>query len=128
MLHLMFMCYRHIERTLSQNIQIQKSLIGFGKKTKAKLASPYLMYGEHVDRELYLEAVGGKPWATKMREAIACDIIIYSRMTDIDELIPLQKFALQNNFLILRSQCLCSHTSLSFCVTDTLIEHYHGLL
>lgn len=126
------MCYRHIERTLSQNIQIQKSLIGFGKKkTKAKLVSPYLMYGEHVDRELYLEVVwggGGKPWATKMREAIACDIIIYSRMTDIDELIPLQKFALQNNFLILRSQCLCSYTSLSFCVTDTLIEHYHGLL
>lgn len=57
------MCYRHIERTLSQNIQIQKSLIGFGKKkTKAKLVSPYLMYGEHVDRELYLEVVwGGSP-------------------------------------------------------------------
>lgn len=86
------------------------------------------MYGEHVDSELYLEVVGGKSWATKMREAIACDIIIYSRMTYIDELIPLQKFALQNNFLILRSQCLCSYTSLSFCVTDTPIEHYHGLL
>lgn len=45
------------------------------------------MYGEHVDRELYIEAVGGEPWATKMRETIACDIIIYSRMTYINELI-----------------------------------------
>lgn len=31
------------------------------EKTKAKLGRPYLMYGEHVDREMYLEAVGGSP-------------------------------------------------------------------
>lgn len=129
MLHLLnvHVLQTHWRNIITKHTDTEK-LNRFWKKTKAKLASPYLMFGEHVDRELYFEAVWGKSWATKKREAIACDIIIYSRMTYIDELIPFQKFALQNNFLILRSQCLCSYTSLSFCVTDTLIEHYHGLL
>lgn len=64
--------------------------------TKAKLARPYLMYNEHVDREMYIEVVGGKSWSTKMREAVACDIKLKNKISYIDELVPVQQFARQN--------------------------------
>nr|XP_034314499.1 uncharacterized protein LOC105322764 [Crassostrea gigas] len=69
--------------------------------TKVKLAQPYLMYGIHVDRERYIEAVGGQSWSTKMRQAVAWDIAIDTRIHYISELIPEQQSALQNKWPIL---------------------------
>ncbi|XP_052690659.1 uncharacterized protein LOC128168493 [Crassostrea angulata] len=64
--------------------------------TKVKLAQPYLMYNEHVDRERYTEAVGGQSWSTKMRQAVAWDILLDNTICYISELIPEQQSALQN--------------------------------
>ncbi|XP_034325102.2 uncharacterized protein [Magallana gigas] len=64
--------------------------------TKVKLAQPYLMYNERVDRERYTEAVGGQSWSTKMRQAVAGDIILDTTICYISELIPEQQSALQN--------------------------------
>eukprot|EP00105_Crassostrea_gigas_P018545 XP_011436702.1 PREDICTED: uncharacterized protein LOC105334823 [Crassostrea gigas] len=64
--------------------------------TKVNLARPYLMYRRHVDRERYTEAVGGQPWSTKMRQAMAKDILLYNNICYINELIPEQQSTLQN--------------------------------
>uniref|UniRef100_K1P1I3 Uncharacterized protein C3orf59-like protein n=1 Tax=Magallana gigas TaxID=29159 RepID=K1P1I3_MAGGI len=64
--------------------------------TKVKLAHPYLMYRGHVDRERYTEAVGGQSWSTKIRQAVAWDILLDIRICYISELIPEQQSALQN--------------------------------
>nr|XP_019919930.2 uncharacterized protein LOC109617724 [Crassostrea gigas] len=64
--------------------------------TKVKLAQPYLMYRRRVDRERYTEAVGGKSWSTKMRQAVAKNIILDTRMYYINELIPEQQSAVKN--------------------------------
>nr|XP_034313075.1 uncharacterized protein LOC117684549 [Crassostrea gigas] len=64
--------------------------------SKVKLAQPYLMYREHVDRERYTEAVGGQSWSTKMRKAVVLDIILDNAICYINELIPEQQAALQN--------------------------------
>uniref|UniRef100_A0A8W8IZG4 Mab-21-like HhH/H2TH-like domain-containing protein n=1 Tax=Magallana gigas TaxID=29159 RepID=A0A8W8IZG4_MAGGI len=71
--------------------------------TKVKLAQPYLMYNTSrtVDRERYTEAVGGQSWSTKMRQAMVMDIIINNGIYFINELIPEQQSALQNNYLTL---------------------------
>uniref|UniRef100_K1R5N6 Uncharacterized protein C3orf59 n=1 Tax=Magallana gigas TaxID=29159 RepID=K1R5N6_MAGGI len=66
------------------------------KITKAKLAQPYLMYNGCEDRERYIEAVGGQSLSTKMRQAVAKDIILDTRIFYISELIPEQQSALQN--------------------------------
>nr|XP_022317032.1 uncharacterized protein LOC111120514 [Crassostrea virginica] len=65
--------------------------------TKVKLAQPGLMYRKLVDPERYIEAVGGRSWSYKMRQARAYDIILYKHMWYINELIPEQQSALQNN-------------------------------
>ncbi|XP_052691131.1 uncharacterized protein LOC128169001 [Crassostrea angulata] len=64
--------------------------------TKVKLAQPYLIYRHLVDRERYTEAVGGQSWSTKMRQAVAWDIILDNTICCISELIPEQQSALQN--------------------------------
>ncbi|XP_065933663.1 uncharacterized protein [Magallana gigas] len=64
--------------------------------TKVKLAQPYLMHEEHVDRARYTEAVGGQSWSTKIRQAVAVDIVLYNEICYISELIPEQQSALQN--------------------------------
>ncbi|XP_052697449.1 uncharacterized protein LOC128175678 [Crassostrea angulata] len=64
--------------------------------TKVKLAQPYLMYNGRVDRERYTEAVGGQSWSTKMRQAVAQDIILNNEICYISELIPEQQSGLQN--------------------------------
>ncbi|XP_065933676.1 uncharacterized protein [Magallana gigas] len=69
--------------------------------TKVKLAQPYLMYRRHVDRERYIEAVGGQSWSTKMRQAVAQDIELHKEICYISELIPEQQFALQNKSSLL---------------------------
>uniref|UniRef100_A0A8W8LID8 Mab-21-like HhH/H2TH-like domain-containing protein n=1 Tax=Magallana gigas TaxID=29159 RepID=A0A8W8LID8_MAGGI len=64
--------------------------------TKVKLAQPYLMYHRRVDRERYTEAVGGQSWSTKIRQAVAKDIILDNEICYISELIAEQQSALQN--------------------------------
>ncbi|XP_062606317.1 uncharacterized protein LOC134268135 [Saccostrea cucullata] len=58
---------------------------------KDKLAQPYVMYMFNVEAELYTEAVGGQSWSTKMRQAIARDIRLYTDVQYISELIPEQQ-------------------------------------
>ncbi|XP_052703098.1 uncharacterized protein LOC128179636 [Crassostrea angulata] len=71
--------------------------------TKVKLAQPYLMYSacERVDRQRYTEAVGGQSWSTKMRQAVADDIVLHYDICYISELIPEQQSAIQNTEAIL---------------------------
>ncbi|XP_052685880.1 uncharacterized protein LOC128165415 [Crassostrea angulata] len=69
--------------------------------TKVRLAQPYLMYNNCVDRERYTEAVGGQSWSTKMRQAMADDITLNNKICYISELIPEQQSALQNKWPVL---------------------------
>uniref|UniRef100_A0A8W8JG74 Mab-21-like HhH/H2TH-like domain-containing protein n=1 Tax=Magallana gigas TaxID=29159 RepID=A0A8W8JG74_MAGGI len=69
--------------------------------TKVKLAQPYLMYRSHVDRESYTEAVGGQSLSTKMRQAVARNIIFENTIFYINELMPEQQSSNQNNQPIL---------------------------
>lgn len=64
--------------------------------TKTKLMRPFLMYNSHVNREMYTEAVGGKSWSRKRREAVALDIKFKNTVIYIDEFVPVQQFARQN--------------------------------
>ncbi|XP_052691017.1 uncharacterized protein LOC128168898 [Crassostrea angulata] len=65
--------------------------------TKVKLAQPYLMYRDNVDREKYTEVVGGQPWSTKMRQAVTMDIILDNEICYIIELLPEQQSGRQNS-------------------------------
>nr|XP_034303456.1 uncharacterized protein LOC117681750 isoform X3 [Crassostrea gigas] len=69
--------------------------------TKVKLAQPYLMDERHVDRERYIEAVGGQSWSTKIRQAVARDIVLVNEICYISELIPEQQSAEQNKVHLL---------------------------
>lgn len=60
------------------------------EKTKKMLAKPYLMYEGHVDHNSYSEAVGGQSLSTKMRKALARDIVLGTKICYINELIPEQ--------------------------------------
>ncbi|XP_052684627.1 uncharacterized protein LOC128164685 [Crassostrea angulata] len=64
--------------------------------TKVKLAQPYLMYRDHVDRERYTEAVGGQSWSTKMRQAVAKDVRLDNRIGYISDLLLEQQPALHD--------------------------------
>ena len=66
--------------------------------TKVKLAEPGLMYNRNIDPDLYTEAVGGKSWSTKMRQAVAQDIILNNNICYINELILEQQYSSQNNW------------------------------
>lgn len=55
----------HWKNIITKHTDTEKLNRFWKKTTKAKLASPYLMYGEHVDRELYIEAVGGEALGNK---------------------------------------------------------------
>ncbi|XP_052708612.1 uncharacterized protein LOC128183577 [Crassostrea angulata] len=69
--------------------------------TKVRLAQPYMMYERHVDRERYTEAVGGQTLSTKMRQAVAQDIIFNNGIFYINEIMPEQQSSKQNNCLLL---------------------------
>nr|XP_011448995.2 uncharacterized protein LOC105343365 [Crassostrea gigas] len=69
--------------------------------TKVKLAQPYLMYRDNVDRERYTEAVGGQSWSTKIRQAIAGNIKLENEICYISELLPEQQSSKQNSKLYL---------------------------
>eukprot|EP00105_Crassostrea_gigas_P002575 XP_011415148.1 PREDICTED: uncharacterized protein LOC105319340 isoform X1 [Crassostrea gigas] len=64
--------------------------------TKVKLAQPYLMYGRRVDRERYIEAVGGQSLSTKMRQTVAQNIKLDNEIFYINELIPEQQSSIHN--------------------------------
>ncbi|XP_062569026.1 uncharacterized protein LOC134231120, partial [Saccostrea cucullata] len=70
---------------------------------KVKLAQPFVIYMdmENVDIEMYIEAVGGQSWSTKMRQAVAWDIRLNNRIHNITELIPEQQSALQRHMRVL---------------------------
>nr|XP_022308627.1 uncharacterized protein LOC111114557 isoform X1 [Crassostrea virginica] len=68
------------------------------KMTKVKLAEPGLMYNRNIDPDLYTEAVGGKSWSTKMRQAVAQDIILNNKICYINELTLEQQYSSQNNW------------------------------
>ncbi|XP_062579459.1 uncharacterized protein LOC134241418 [Saccostrea cucullata] len=74
-----------------------KEALSIIEMIKDKLAKPYVMCMNYVDREKYTEAVGGQSWFTKMRQAVAWNIRLNHEIHYIDELIPEQQFALQNN-------------------------------
>ncbi|XP_078321146.1 uncharacterized protein LOC111114539 [Crassostrea virginica] len=67
-----------------------KEALSVLEMTKVKLAQPGLMYFTHVDPERYTEAVGGQSWSTKMRQAVAHDILFNSNFCYINELTPEQ--------------------------------------
>ncbi|XP_052708609.1 uncharacterized protein LOC128183574 [Crassostrea angulata] len=69
--------------------------------TKVKLDQPYLMYQIHVDRDRYIEAVGGQSLSTKLRQAVAQDIQLDVDIFDIDKLKPEQQSSNQHNEPIL---------------------------
>ncbi|XP_062572651.1 uncharacterized protein LOC134234591 [Saccostrea cucullata] len=68
---------------------------------EVKLAQPYVIYRYIVDTEMYTEAVGGQSWSTKMRQAVAMDIRLQNEILYISELIPEQKFSLENGYSML---------------------------
>ncbi|XP_061167202.1 uncharacterized protein LOC133176047 [Saccostrea echinata] len=67
--------------------------------TKGRLAQPYLMYDNNVNKERYIEAVGGLSWSTKIRKALAKDVTLHNDIINIyiNELVPEQQNCMQNN-------------------------------
>ncbi|XP_062598889.1 uncharacterized protein LOC134260338 [Saccostrea cucullata] len=68
---------------------------------KVKIAQPYVICRYDIDAEMYIEAVGGQSWSTKMRQAVAWQIELDNQIHYISELIPLQMSRLQNRIPIL---------------------------
>nr|XP_022306599.1 uncharacterized protein LOC111112988 [Crassostrea virginica] len=109
---------------------------------KVKLARPGLMYETHVDPERYTEAVGGRSWSTKMKQAVAHDIKLNNYTCYINELRPEQQSALHNSddalyiplFVVLHFvEFLCyRHTDTRLAQTalgelQVLVHHDQGL-
>ncbi|XP_062613040.1 uncharacterized protein LOC134274821 [Saccostrea cucullata] len=65
---------------------------------KVKLAQPFVMQNYfNVDEEMYMEAVGGQSWSTKMRQAVARDLNLNNEILYISELRPEQQSSLENH-------------------------------
>ncbi|XP_062590354.1 uncharacterized protein LOC134251955 [Saccostrea cucullata] len=65
---------------------------------KVTLAQPYVMHNSlYVDEEMYMTALGGQSWSTKMKKAVAWDIKLNNNILYISELIPEQQSSLQNH-------------------------------
>lgn len=60
--------------------------------TRANIVKPYMMHDRLVNSEEYIEAVGGKSMSTKMRNAIAGEVILEENICFISELFPEQQF------------------------------------
>ncbi|XP_052676371.1 uncharacterized protein LOC128157790 [Crassostrea angulata] len=69
--------------------------------TKARLAKPYLVYLNQVDREIYTEALGGQSWSTKIRQAVAEDIRLDNQICYIKELVLEQRSGRQKSMVAL---------------------------
>ncbi|XP_052697268.1 uncharacterized protein LOC128175559 [Crassostrea angulata] len=68
--------------------------------TKVKLAQPYVVFND-LSEKLYTEAVGGQPWSTKIRHALAEQIELINDIRFISELIPEQQAAAANDLFAL---------------------------
>ncbi|XP_062572667.1 uncharacterized protein LOC134234604 [Saccostrea cucullata] len=64
---------------------------------KVKLAQRYVMHWSFVDAERYTVCVWGQSWSTKIRQAVVGNIELHNEIHYINELIPEQQSALQNN-------------------------------
>ncbi|XP_078318050.1 uncharacterized protein LOC144620614 [Crassostrea virginica] len=103
---------------------------------KVKLAQPGLMYERHVDSERYTEAVGGQSWSTKMRQAVAHDIILNNFVCYIHELTTEQLSALQNNngslyiplFVVLHFVEFLCYRHIDTTLAQTALEELHVLV
>ena len=73
------------------------------------IKNSFLMCRNWVDSQIYAEAVGGLSWSDKMREAVAWDITLNNKIVYINELVPEQKSALQNELWML---CIPPHVLL----------------
>ncbi|XP_062608650.1 uncharacterized protein LOC134270445 [Saccostrea cucullata] len=63
--------------------------------TKAKLVQSCVVYGGRVNATRYIEDVGSLSLSSKMRKAVACDILLGNELCYINELMPEQQSALQ---------------------------------
>nr|XP_034309236.1 uncharacterized protein LOC117683657 [Crassostrea gigas] len=54
--------------------------------SKVKMSQPYVLFRGHRQRRAYIEAVGGQPWSTKMRQAIANVLRLDNQICYITEL------------------------------------------
>nr|XP_022304022.1 uncharacterized protein LOC111111367 isoform X3 [Crassostrea virginica] len=103
---------------------------------KVKLAQPGVMYETHVDPERYTEAVGGQSWSTKMRQAVAYDIVVNNDTCYINELRPEQQFALQNVerflciplFVLLHFVDFLCHRHIDTTLAQTALEELQALV
>ncbi|XP_062610279.1 uncharacterized protein LOC134272059 [Saccostrea cucullata] len=78
-----------------------KEALSIIEMSKVNLAQPYVIYIGNVDSEMYTEAVGGQSWSTKMRQAVACNILLENKIHYINELLPEQMSSLQNKVPVL---------------------------
>ncbi|XP_062569051.1 uncharacterized protein LOC134231147 [Saccostrea cucullata] len=74
-----------------------KEALSIVKGIKVILKQPYVIYWDNVDTEMYIEAVGGQSWSTKIRQALARDIKLINENHYISELIPEQQSDLNNH-------------------------------
>lgn len=83
---------------LLQNNQNQKSFKCI-RDYKNRVSASIFYDNSQVDRHMYTDAVGGKSWSTKRREAVASDIKLINTVIYIDELLPVQQLARQTGIL-----------------------------
>ncbi|XP_061192618.1 uncharacterized protein LOC133200818 [Saccostrea echinata] len=77
-----------------------KEAISVIEMTKVKLAQPYVMFVLQVNvvRYIFSESIWGQSWSTKMRHAVAWDIILENEICYIDELKIEQQSGIQCGF------------------------------
>ncbi|XP_061192748.1 uncharacterized protein LOC133200951 [Saccostrea echinata] len=82
-----------------------KEALSIIEMTKVKLAEPYVMYVDHseIDAEgnMFHESLWGQSWSTKMRHAVAYDIVLENAIFYINELAPEQQSGLQCRYTLL---------------------------
>nr|XP_011428581.1 uncharacterized protein LOC105329110 [Crassostrea gigas] len=64
---------------------------------KVKMSQPYILYRGTAQRWAYIEAVGGQPWSTKMRQAIAGNVLLNDQICYITELLLEQESSYRTN-------------------------------
>ena len=95
---------------------------------KVKLAQPGLMY-VHIDPKRYTEAVGGRSWSTKMRHALAQNIILRNNICYINELaLEQQSSSLNEKFFLLIPPFILSHMLEFLCCRHVDPRRAHAAL
>ncbi|XP_062579068.1 uncharacterized protein LOC134240989 [Saccostrea cucullata] len=82
-----------------------KEALSVLKMTKAKLAQPYVVYVCYSNTKaawyMFHQSLGGQSWSTKMRHAVAWDLILDNEICYINELVPEQMSGLQSENRVL---------------------------